>query len=192
VAGLLIPDSEIAIRNVGINPTRSGLLNILKTMGADITRDNERVVSGEHVADIYVKHTSLTGVIPRKEGIGSGILISAIDEFPVLCVAAAKARGITKITGVRELRVKESDRIASMASELQKMGVKVEELEDGIIIEGRDNLKPAVINSYGDHRVAMSMVIAGLTASGETTIEDTDCVNTSFPRFMDMIESLSK
>jgi len=188
VAGLLIPDSKITIKNVGINPTRSGLLYILEKMGAKIKRD-ETVVSGEYVADIHVESSNLTGVTSGKD-FGSEIFVSAIDEFPILCVAAAKAKGKTIITGARELRVKESDRIAAMASELKKMGVNVEELEDGIIIEGREDLKPAHVKSHGDHRIAMSMIIAGLTADGESVVEDTDCVNTSFPGFMDMLESL--
>jgi 3-phosphoshikimate 1-carboxyvinyltransferase len=191
VAGLLIPGSEIVVRNAGINPTRSGLLHILKKMGADIRFDDETIVSGEHVADIRVNHSNLKGVTSEKD-FGSEIFVSAIDEFPILCVAAAKAKGTTKITGARELRVKESDRIAAMASELNKMGVNVEELEDGIIIEGAENLKPAHVVSHGDHRVAMSMIIAGLTAGGETVVEDTDCVKTSFPGFMEMLESLLK
>ena len=190
VAGLLIPDSKIAIKNVGINPARSGLLNILEKMGAKIKRD-ETVVSGEHVADIHVESSSLTGVTSGKD-FGAEIFVSAIDEFPILCVAAAKAKGKTTITGAGELRVKESDRIAAMASELKKMGVNVEEREDGIMIEGMEDLKPAQVISHGDHRIAMSMIIAGLTAEGETVVEDTDCVNTSFPGFMEMIERLIK
>lgn len=192
VAGLLIPGSELIIRNAGINPTRSGLLRILEMMGADIKLENERTVSGEHVADISVRHCSLTGV---NSGIdfGGETFVSAIDEFPILCVAAAKAKGTTRITGARELRVKESDRIRSMASELRKVGVTAEELEDGIIIEGRDDLLPSSgIESYGDHRIAMSMIIAGLTVNGETTVTDTDCVNTSFPSFMKILEGLRK
>ena len=191
VAGLLIPGSELLIKNVGINPTRSGLLHILEMMGADIKLDNENVVSGEHVADIYVKHSALKGVASGID-FDRGIFVTAIDEFPVLCVAAAKAKGTTKITGAHELRVKESDRIASMAGELQKMEVKVEELEDGLIIEGTDSLNPATVHSHGDHRIAMSMIIAGLTAQGETTVMDTDCVTTSFPGFMNIIERLIK
>jgi 3-phosphoshikimate 1-carboxyvinyltransferase len=185
VAGLLVPQSEILIKNAGINPTRSGLIDVLNLMGAHIRPENERVVSGEPVADLYVKYSQLKGT-----DIGGDLILRAIDEFPVLCIAAAKARGTTKITGAKELRVKESDRIASMAAELRKMDVNIEELEDGLLIEGREDLKPAAAVSYGDHRVAMSMVIAGLTASGETTVEDTDCVNTSFPGFMEMLESL--
>ena len=189
VAGLLIPGSEILIKNVGINPTRSGLLNILEKMGADISRDNERVISGEHVADIFVKHSRLKGVTSSKD-FGNEILISAIDEFPILCVAAAAAQGETKITGAKELRVKESDRISSMSKELQKMGSEVEELEDGLIIKGRETLKSATVQSHGDHRVAMAMTVAGLIADGTTTVEDTECINTSFPGFMEMLGQL--
>jgi 3-phosphoshikimate 1-carboxyvinyltransferase len=185
VAGLLVPQSEILIKNTGINPTRSGLIDVLNLMGAHIRPENERLVSGEPVADLYVKYSHLKGV-----DIGGDLILRAIDEFPVLCVAAAKAAGTTRITGAKELRVKESDRIASMAAELRKMDVKIEELEDGLIIEGREDLRPAAATSYGDHRIAMSMLIAGLTASGETIVDDTDCVNTSFPGFMDMLEDL--
>jgi len=151
-------------------------------MGADIRVENERDVSGEPAADIAVSHSELKGI-----DIGGDMVLKAIDEFPILCVAAAKAKGRTTITGAAELRVKESDRIAAMAAELKKMGAAVEELKDGIIIEGMEELKPAQVNSHGDHRIAMSMIIAGLTAEGETTVEDTDCVNTSFPGFMEMI-----
>ncbi len=185
VAGLIVPHSEILIKNTGINPTRYGLIDILNLMGADIKLENERVVSGEPVADLYIKHSQLKGI-----DIEGDLILRAIDEFPILCVAAAKARGKTRITGAKELRVKESDRISSMAAELRKMGVNVEELEDGLIIEGREDLKPSEAISYGDHRIAMSMIIAGLTSLGETTVEDTDCANTSFPGFMDMLESL--
>jgi 3-phosphoshikimate 1-carboxyvinyltransferase len=187
VAGLLIPGSEILIKNVGINPTRSGLISILKEMmGSDIEHLNARSVSGEPVADILVKHSGLKGV-----NVGSNRLLRSIDEFPILCIAAAMADGITKITGARELRVKESDRIASMASELKKMGVSVQELEDGIIIEGRKKLTPGNVQSHGDHRIAMSMYIAGLATEGETLIEDTDCINTSFPGFVETIDNLT-
>ncbi|MBI4683227.1 MAG: 3-phosphoshikimate 1-carboxyvinyltransferase [Nitrospirae bacterium] len=185
VAGLLVPQSEILIKNTGINPTRSGLIDVLHLMGAQIRLENERVVSGEPVADLSVKYSHLKGV-----DIGVGLVLRAIDEFPIICVAAAKAAGTTRITGAKELRVKESDRIASMAAELRKMDVNIEELEDGLIIEGREDLKPAAAVSYGDHRIAMSMLIAGLTASGETTVDDADCVNTSFPGFMEMLKSL--
>jgi len=186
-AGTLVRDSEILIKNTGINPTRTGLIDILKMMGADIGLENKREVSGEPVADIHIKHSQLTGI-----EIGGDMVVKTIDEFPILCVAASVAYGATKITGAKELRVKESDRIASMATELRKMEVEVEELEDGIIINGRERLKAATIQSYGDHRVAMAMTVAGLLTDGETTVEDTDCVNTSFPEFKEMIDKLQK
>jgi 3-phosphoshikimate 1-carboxyvinyltransferase len=186
-AGILIPGSEILIKTVGINPTRTGLLEILQSMGAHIKLENAREVSGEPVADIYIKHSRLSGM-----DITGDMVPKTIDEFPILCVTAALAQGKTKITGAKELRVKESDRIAAMAAELRKMGVNVEELEDGLIIEGREKLQPAVIQSYGDHRIAMSMAIAGLMTDGETTILDTDCINTSFPGFMGILERLQK
>ncbi|MBI5056723.1 MAG: 3-phosphoshikimate 1-carboxyvinyltransferase [Nitrospirae bacterium] len=187
VAGIIVPQSEILITNVGINPTRVGLVEILKSMGANIRLENEREVSGEPVADISVTHSQLSGI-----EISGDMVPRSIDEFPILCVAAALARGKTKITGARELRVKESDRIAAMAAELRKMGVNVEELEDGLIIEGREKLKSANIQSYGDHRIAMSMAIAALMADGETTVSDTDCINTSFPGFVEILEKLQK
>ncbi|MBI5740271.1 MAG: 3-phosphoshikimate 1-carboxyvinyltransferase [Nitrospirae bacterium] len=186
-AGVIVPGSEVLIRNVGINSTRTGLLDILKAMGADLRLENEKEVSGEPVVDILARYSPLSGM-----DIGGDMVPRTIDEFPILCVAAASARGRTKITGAKELRVKESDRIASMAAELRKTGVDVEELEDGLIIEGREKLKPAFIQSYGDHRIAMSMAIAGLRAEGETTISDTDCINTSFPGFMGMLERLQR
>lgn len=187
VSGSLIPGSEILIKNTGINPTRTGLMDILKMMGADIEFQNIRDVSGEPVADILVKHASLKCI-----DVGGELILRAIDEFPILCVAAAKAKGTTRITGAGELRVKESDRIAAMASELRKMGVSIEELEDGLVIEGREMLNGSVIQSRGDHRIAMAMLIAGLTAEGETRVEDTDCVNTSFPGFVDMLKGLMR
>ncbi|NIS74734.1 MAG: 3-phosphoshikimate 1-carboxyvinyltransferase, partial [Deltaproteobacteria bacterium] len=137
--------------------------------------------------DIYVRHASLNGVQIHGESV-----LKAIDEFPVLCIAAAAARGVTTITGARELRVKESDRISSMAQELRKLGVETEELEDGVIIQGREKLSSAVVNSNGDHRVAMALLVAGLLAEGETTIEDTDCINTSFPGFFTMLQGLGR
>jgi len=187
VAGSIIPGSEILIKNTGINPTRTGLMDILKMMGADIKFHNMRKVSGEPVADISVKYAELSGI-----EISGELVLRAIDEFPILCVAAAKAGGTTRITGAGELRVKESDRIASMAAELGKMGAIIEELEDGLVIKGRERLNGAVIQSHGDHRIAMAMLIAGLTAQGDTIVEDTDCVNTSFPGFVEMLKGLMK
>lgn len=185
VACLLVPESEIIIKNTGVNPTRTGIIEILQEMGAHVVLENTHVISGEPVADIHVKYSELSGI-----DIGAEMVLKAIDEFPILCVAAAKAHGTSRMQNARELRVKESDRIASMASELKKMGSIIEEFEDGLIIEGQEHLKPAKIESKGDHRIAMSMAVAGLTVEGETTISDAECVNTSFPGFMDMMGSL--
>ena len=185
VAGLTVPDSEILVRNTGINPTRSGLINILKKMGADIRLENQREVSGEPVADMVVKYSLLRGV-----DVDGRAVLESIDEFPIICIAAARAEGTTRITGAEELRVKESDRIAAMASELSKVGVAVEEREDGLVIEGREQLQSATVQSHGDHRVAMSMAVAGLSTEHEITVSDTACINTSFPGFMEMMESL--
>jgi 3-phosphoshikimate 1-carboxyvinyltransferase len=186
VAGSIVPGSEILIKNTGVNPTRTGLLDILLKMGADISLKNRNEVSGEPVADIYVKHSSLSGI-----EIEEGMILKSIDEFPVLCVAASCASGITKITGARELRVKESDRISSMAKELGKMGVESEELDDGLIIKGREGLLSGRVKSYGDHRIAMAMLVAGLIADGITTVEDTECISTSFPEFMEILKELT-
>jgi 3-phosphoshikimate 1-carboxyvinyltransferase len=185
-AGSLVPDSEVLIRNVGINPTRRGFLDILIRMGADIRFEKTREVSGEPVADVYVRYSPLKGI-----EIDGDMVLSAIDEFPVLCVAASVSSGKTVIAGARELRVKESDRIASMAGQLGRMGVETEELEDGIIIKGRERLRSAVVQSNGDHRIAMAMLVAGLMADDVTTVEDTECIKTSFPGFMEKIGELT-
>lgn len=187
VAGILVTDSEVSIKNVGINPTRTGLLDILKRMGAEIYSENLREVNREPVADIIVRSSRLKGLEIKGEE-----LLRSIDEFPILCVAASFAEGETLIREASELRVKESDRIASMAQELKKMGAEVEEFPDGLKIEGRERLKGAVCNSHGDHRVAMAMAIAGLVADGETTVEDTEWVDTSFPGFREALEGLRR
>jgi 3-phosphoshikimate 1-carboxyvinyltransferase len=185
VAALIVPGSDIVVKNVGINPTRTGIIDILLSMGGEISLRNEHEVSGEPVADIQVRHSNLSGT-----DIGGNLVLRAIDEFPILCVASAMARGMTRISGAAELRVKESDRIASMSTELKKMGVQVEEFEDGLAIEGSEKIRSATVQSHGDHRIAMSLAIAGLAIKGETTVEDTECVNTSFPGFTDLLDKL--
>lgn len=185
VAGVLVSDSEISIKSVGVNPTRTGLLDALKRMGAEIYLENLREVNGEPVADILVRSSRLKGIEIKGEE-----LLKSIDEFPIICVAASFAEGETLIREASELRVKESDRIASMAVELKKMGVKIEEFPDGLKIEGRERLKGAVCNSHHDHRVAMALSIAGLRADGETTIEEAEWIDTSFPGFMEILEGL--
>jgi len=187
VGALLIGDSDITIKGVGINPTRTGLLDALKEMGATIEIDNIRTLSGEPVADINCKGgAELTAIAITKEKIPA-----LIDEFPILCVAATQAKGTTTIRGAEELRVKESDRIRSMATELRKMGAEIEEFEDGLSIRGRSELKGAFIESYGDHRIAMATAMAGLIADGTTTINGVSAVNISFPGFFEIIRRLA-
>lgn len=187
IGALLIRDSDITITGVGMNPTRTGLLSVLRKMGAEIEVQNIRNLSGEPVADIHCKGgAELKAVSINKEEIPA-----LIDEFPILCVAATQAYGTTTIRGAEELRVKESDRIRSMATELGKMGVAIEEFGDGLSIKGQSVLKGANIESYGDHRIAMAMAIAGLIADGETTIHGVSSVNISFPGFFQIIRKLT-
>lgn len=187
VAALLIPGAEITCRNVGINPTRTGLLEALNMMGAKVEMINPRTISGEPMADIHCRgRASLKAVHITEE-----IIPSLIDEFPVLCVAAASAEGFTTIRGASELRVKESDRIKAMASELGKMGVKIEEYPDGIGITGTAALKGAEVESHGDHRIAMATAVAALAAEGTTTICGSSAVDISFPTFFEALKRLS-
>ncbi len=186
-AALILPDSELLIKNICVNPTRTGMLEVLKNMGADVRVENVRDVSGEPVADIYCKSTNMLKAVK----ISGEIIPALIDEFPVLCVLATQAEGITEIRGAEELRVKESDRIKSIATELKKMGVELEEYPDGIAIKGKTSLKGAVIESYHDHRIAMSFAIASLIAEGATTINHAECVDISFPGFFEELNRIA-
>ncbi|PNU20744.1 3-phosphoshikimate 1-carboxyvinyltransferase [Geothermobacter hydrogeniphilus] len=185
VAALITPGSELLIRNVGINPTRSGVIDILQAMGGCIEPLNCREVSGEPVADLLVRHSDLRGI-----EIGGDLVPRAIDEFPVISVAAAVAEGVTVIRDARELRVKETDRIAAMVTELGKLGADLEAREDGMVIHGRETLSGGRVDSHGDHRIAMSMAIAGLRAAGEVRIDNTACTATSFPDFWELLEKV--
>lgn len=187
-AAIIVPDSELLIKDVCINPTRTGFLNVINDMGADIEIQNMREISGEPVADIYCR--SAKGLKAIK--IDSDIMPSMIDEFPILCVLATQAEGITEIRGAEELRLKESDRIKSMANELRKMGVDLEEFIDGIAIKGKTILKGAEIDSYHDHRIAMSFSIAALISEGITTINNAECVDISFPGFFDELKRVAR
>lgn len=193
VGASLVPGSDVTMTSVGVNPTRTGVLEVLTEMGANIQVLNRRDEAGEPVADLRIRATSLHGI-----RIGAERIPQTIDEFPILCVAAVLAEGETTITGAGELRVKESDRIATMTTDLRKMGASIEETKDGLIIQGlgatkTKRLRGAACTSYGDHRVAMSMAIAGLTAEGATKIHDTDCIETSFPGFESkLLELLTK
>ena len=192
VAALIVPGSDIIIRNVGINPTRAGLITVLLAMGGDITLMNKRTVGGEPVADLRVKHSALTGIEVPPEGAPS-----MIDEYPILFVAAACAHGRTTMRGLEELRVKESDRIAVMAEGLKACGVVCEELEDGLIVHGRGGdpvpgpeSPDATIAARLDHRIAMSFAVLGLNAVRPVTIDDARPIQTSFPTFVPMLEQL--
>ncbi len=186
VAALIVPGSELLIRGVGVNPTRTGILDILTAMGGAIELLDCREVSGEPVADILVRSSRLRGI-----EIGGDLVPRAIDEFPVICVAAAFAEGTTVIKEARELRVKETDRIAAMAANLRKAGASVTETEDGMVIEGQERLSGGTFESFGDHRIAMSMLVAGLAAEGETTVSDLECIATSFPNFADLLAGVA-
>ena len=186
-AALIVPNSEILINNVCINATRTGLLNVIQEMGGFIKLQNIRDVSGEPVADIYCKNSKNLKAVK----ISGDIMPSLIDEFPILCVLASQAEGITEIRGAEELRVKESDRIKAMATELKKLEVEVEEYPDGISIKGKASLKGAEIESYHDHRIAMSFAVAGLIADGVTVIKHSECVDISFPGFFEIMSKLT-
>ena len=183
-AGCLVPDAEILIRNVGINPTRDGILQVAKEMGADITLLNKKD-SGEPVADLLIKSSSLHGV-----AIGGDIIPTLIDELPVIAVMAAAAKGTTVIKDAAELKVKESDRIAVMTGNLSAMGCDITATEDGMIIQGGNTLHGAVIDSHSDHRIAMSFAIASLIADGKTEIKGADCVKISYPDFYGDLDKL--
>jgi len=189
VAASIVPGSEVTIANVGLNPTRAGIFTALRMMGADITEVDPRIVGGEPVADLIVRHAALTAI-----DVPPDLAPSMIDEYPVLFVAAALAAGRTVARGAHELRVKESDRIAAMATALQACGVDVEEFDDGLAITGSGG-EPipggATIASLLDHRIAMAMTVAGLVARRPITIDDVAPVATSYPVFFETLEQLA-
>ncbi len=184
VAALLVPGSDLVIENVGLNPTRAGLFDVLRQMGGQIEELNAREVGGEPVADLRVRHSALNGI-----AVDPAIAPSMIDEFPVLFVAAALAEGTTTTTGLDELRVKESDRLTAMAEALTLAGAKVEEQEDGLVIEGtggdplHGTAQGASVTTHLDHRIAMAMAVAGLASTNGVEVDDTSPIATSFPTF---------
>ena len=178
VLGAIMPDSDITIRNVGINPTRTGIIDVLLDMGANIEIFNERIATGEPVADIRVRTSKLKGV-----KIGGAIIPRLIDELPVIAVASLFAEGTTVITDAQELKVKETDRIKAVTDELKKCGADITPTDDGMIINGNKPLHGADFEVYGDHRMAMSLAIAAQLAEGESTLSDISCVAVSYPNF---------
>jgi 3-phosphoshikimate 1-carboxyvinyltransferase len=178
VAGAIHPNARIVIRDCGINPTRTGILDILLAMGAKLKIDNERLEAGEPLADIVVESSELKGI-----EVGGDMIPRLIDEIPVLAVAGCVAKGKTVIRDAGELRVKESDRIATVSTELSRLGAKIEPLPDGMVIYGGRALLGAEVDSHFDHRLAMSLAVAGLVAKGETTIRHAQAAQVSYPAF---------
>lgn len=187
VAASIVPDSEVLIKGVGVNPTRTGILDILRAMGADITLQGERLAAGEPVADLLVRGAALRGA-----EVGGAVIPRAIDELPVVAVAALFATGTTLIRDAQELRVKESDRIAALTAELRKLGARVEERPDGMLIEGGRDLQGAAVDSHLDHRLAMSLAVAALAAGGEMSIAGAESIAVSFPGFTDRLSALQR
>lgn len=185
VAGLITQDSEIILKNICINPTRDGIIHVLKAMNGQIELYNNRTVSGEQVADIIVKSSNLVGTT-----VEGTIIPTLIDEIPIIAVAAAFAEGKTIIKDAAELKVKESNRIDSIVNELKKMGASIEATDDGMIINGSSSLHGAIVESYNDHRIAMSLSIAALKADSDTTILNSKCINISYPNFFNDLKGL--
>ncbi len=185
VAGLLVPDSEVTVRGVLLNPTRTALIEILQRMGADIQVSNEREVSGEPMGDITACHTHLTATevdgdeIPRM-----------LDEVPILALAATQAEGRTVIRDAGELRVKESDRLGTTTEILSAFGAQIEQRPDGLIIDGSTSLHAATVDSHHDHRIAMTAAVAGLIAEDRTIVQESECIRTSFPDFVDCLRDI--
>jgi 3-phosphoshikimate 1-carboxyvinyltransferase len=182
VAAAMIPGSDLVIRNVGCNPTRDGVIQVLRRMGASIDLFDERAEAGERVADIHVVGGRLSGV-----SVGPELVARTIDEYPILSVAAAIADGVTTFSDIKELRYKESDRISSMTEGLRRLGIGVEERPDGMTIQGGQRFKSGAVSSCADHRVAMSFAIAGLCSESGVEIDDAGCVDISFPSFFDLL-----
>jgi 3-phosphoshikimate 1-carboxyvinyltransferase len=185
VAALLIPGSELTIRDVGVNPTRTGLIDVLKAMGAEIIFLNEHMQEGEPVATIKVRSSRLDGTEIR----GSTV-VRMIDEFPILAVAATQAHGRTVVRDAAELRVKETDRITAVVQALSQMGASIQGRPDGFVVEGPVSLKGQSVSSYHDHRLGMALAVAGLVAQSETMIQDAECISDSFPGFADVFRDL--
>ncbi|MFT0788358.1 3-phosphoshikimate 1-carboxyvinyltransferase [Synechococcus sp. H55.10] len=185
VAASIVPESELLLQDVGLNPSRTGVLQVLQEMGADIQVENRREMAGEPLGDLRVRSARLRGC-----SIGGDLIPTLIDEIPVLAVAAAFAEGTTVIRDAAELRVKESDRLAAIAQELSRMGAQVTEYPDGLEIKGGIPLQGAEVDSHADHRIAMSLMVAALAAQGSTTLRGADCARISYPDFIPTLQRL--
>jgi 3-phosphoshikimate 1-carboxyvinyltransferase len=180
VLGAIMPNSEITIKNVGINPTRTGIIDVFKAMDANMHIDNVRSATGEPVADITVSTSDLKGTT-----IGGDIIPRLIDELPIIAVAAVFADGETIIKDAQELKVKETNRIRAVVDEFTKCGIDITETDDGMIIRGKKPIHGADFKTYGDHRMAMSLTILSQLADGESTLDDSKCVDVSYPMFFE-------
>ena len=187
VLGAILPHSEITVRNVGINPTRDGVIEVLKNMGADILVEHQRQAAGEPVADLTVRTSELSGC-----EIGGSLIPRLIDELPVLAVAAAFAKGTTRIYDAQELMVKETNRIRAVADEFRKCGIDIEETADGMIIHGGKTFHGAAFHTYGDHRMAMSLAVLAQGADGDSCLDDAACVSVSYPNFFEDLYRLGE
>ncbi len=187
VAGALVPDAHLTIKDVGLNPTRTGILDVLREMGAQLALQNAREVTGEPRGDVTIQASELRAV-----QIGGALIPRVIDELPIVAICATQAHGVTVIRDAQELRVKETDRIRAVTENLKRMGAQIEELPDGWVIPGPQLLRGAVIDSCGDHRIAMAFSIAGLIAQGETVIEGAQWVDISYPGFYDDLEQVTR
>lgn len=185
VAACIVPGSDLTIRGVNLNTTRTGLLDALLAMGADITVTETGLEAGEPAGDLRVRYGALQGI-----ELGGEIVVRMIDEFPVFMVAALAANGRTVVRDAQELRVKETDRLAVMTAELRKLGAQITEIEDGFVLDGPQTLQAAVVDGHDDHRVAMSMTVAALALSGQTEVQDAECAGDSFPGFLETMQTL--
>ncbi|MFC0470277.1 3-phosphoshikimate 1-carboxyvinyltransferase [Halalkalibacter kiskunsagensis] len=187
VAAAIVPDSEITLEGVGLNPTRSGIIDVLENMGATMSIHNERLAGGEPLADITISTSMLKGI-----EIGGDLIPRLIDEIPIIAVLATQAEGKTVIRDAEELKVKETNRIDTVVSELKKLGATITATDDGMIIEGRKSLKGSAVSSFGDHRIGMAMAIAGLITDGDVSIDRSDAIAVSYPSFFEHIKSLQQ
>lgn len=186
-AAAAMPGSHLVIEKVGLNPTRTGIIDVLREMGAEVEIDNLLTSGGEEIGDIIVKGRKLKATTITKE-----IIPRLIDEIPVIAIIAAMAEGTTIITGAEELKVKESNRISSMVTEMKKLGIRVRELPDGMEIEGSNEITGGQVESYGDHRIAMALAIAGLFAKEDVKVENSDCIAVSFPTFEEKLKNIAR
>lgn len=186
VAGAIVPNSEITLKKVGLNPTRTGILDVLKDMGADITYQNINEEASEPFGDLLIKSSELKGTV-----IQGDLIPRLIDEIPIIALAATQAEGKTIIRDAHELRVKETDRIETVVNELKKMGADIEATEDGMIIHGKSSLRGASVQSYGDHRIGMMLSVAACIAEGETTLKNSEAIAVSYPSFFEQLNVLS-